>query len=226
MLKKTDQLDETYALAAISSISPKMVEITFVNALPYFMNEEFAKSDSNQEYYLTVAENLELHRNKLDEMALLAYQGQKYELKTYTKGPLIYFLENWQKEHSENCDNIENNDYECKILTDDKIHNKILTGDKSHKKAIDECIKMATDESGPITIIHGPPGTGKTTCLAEAIWQIHKHKPDYRILCIGPSHAATDNLCLALGKYFTGKRQLYRYGSISKITDKRVRGHL
>ena len=171
--------------------------------------------------YTEVWTLLKKRRHRLEHRKLLANQTHKLGLKTYTQSPLTFLLGNWNTEKLENHNNTEKGDYECKILTDEKIHNKILTGDESHKKAIDECIKMATHETSPVTIIHGPPGTGKTTCLAEAIWQIHKHKPDYRILCVGPSHAATDNLCLALGKYFR-HGQLYRLGRLAKITDEKV----
>ena len=64
--------------------------------------------------------------------------------------------------------------------------------------------------------------TGKTTCLAEAIGQYHKQFPEKRILVIAPSHAAADNICLALGKYFRKSGQLYRMARVSKITDEKV----
>ena len=64
--------------------------------------------------------------------------------------------------------------------------------------------------------------TGKTTCLAEAIGQYHQQFPEKRILVIAPSHAAADNICLALGKYFSESGQLYRMARVSKITDEKV----
>ncbi|KAM4783148.1 RNA helicase Mov10l1 isoform 2-T2 [Cyanocitta cristata] len=47
-------------------------------------------------------------------------------------------------------------------------------------------------------LLFGPPGTGKTVTVIEAILQIHFSLPDSRILVCAPSNAATDLICLRL----------------------------
>ena len=136
--------------------------------------------------------------------------------------PLPYLLRHW---NAESCP-IASERTQLAEMPRGRIKNRILLGDETHLQCIDECINMVKNGKDPITIIHGPPGTGKTTCLAEAIYQLHLEKPDFRILCVGPSHAAADNLCISLGKYFNKKGQLYRHAKISKITDEKVRGNL
>lgn len=58
-----------------------------------------------------------------------------------------------------------------------------------------EAVDLAL-RSGDITLIHGPPGTGKTRTLVEVIRQ--RVARGERVLCAAPSNTAVDNLALRL----------------------------
>ncbi|XP_021566201.1 RNA helicase Mov10l1-like, partial [Carlito syrichta] len=47
-------------------------------------------------------------------------------------------------------------------------------------------------------VVFGPPGTGKTVTIIEAILQVHFAMPDSRILICAPSDCAADLMCLHL----------------------------
>jgi len=63
-----------------------------------------------------------------------------------------------------------------------------------------------------ITIVHGPPGTGKTTTLVEAIWQLVT--AGEKILVAAPSNTAVDTISKALVRKGVA---LLRVGNTSKV---------
>lgn len=65
-----------------------------------------------------------------------------------------------------------------------------------------------------ICIVHGPPGTGKTTTLIEAILQLIKNNE--KVIVSAPSNAAVDHIAKGLLKY---KIEILRVGNVSKVHD-------
>ncbi|KAI5054863.1 hypothetical protein GOP47_0030008 [Adiantum capillus-veneris] len=68
--------------------------------------------------------------------------------------------------------------------------NRVLNDEQ--RQCVSEILKKA---GGPPYLIHGPPGTGKTVTVVEAILQVLKRKDDNcHILACAPSNAAADVL--------------------------------
>ncbi len=65
-----------------------------------------------------------------------------------------------------------------------------------------------------ITIVHGPPGTGKTTTLIEAIIQLVK--TGEKVLVSAPSNTAVDNIAKGL---IRANLQVLRLGNTSKVDE-------
>ncbi len=94
-----------------------------------------------------------------------------------------------------------------KQLKADKISHPYLNSSQLH--AVQHVLN-AED----LSIIHGPPGTGKTTTLVAAIVELSKkEKP---ILVTAPSNAATDHITLELGKEGL---KVVRVGNLSRMDD-------
>ena len=99
---------------------------------------------------------------------------------------------------------------QCIIEQDEIIlsfKNKNLN--ESQQQAV-KAIVQNTD----IVIVHGPPGTGKTTTLIEAIIQLIKN--DEKVLVAAPSNTAIDNI--AKGLIQQGVKVL-RIGNMSKVNE-------
>ena len=80
------------------------------------------------------------------------------------------------------------------------------TLNESQKAAVKEMIN-----NDSILVVHGPPGTGKTTTITEAILQLIKE--DKKVIISAPSNAATDHLALQLAAH---KVKLLRVGNNGK----------
>lgn len=71
--------------------------------------------------------------------------------------------------------------------------------------------------SNDISIIHGPPGTGKTYTLIELILQLVKNKKQ-RVLVCGPSNISVDTILERLSKHLSGDL-LLRIGHPARLLD-------
>ena len=69
-------------------------------------------------------------------------------------------------------------------------------------------------QNNQITIIHGPPGTGKTTTLIEAVIQLVKNGE--KVLVSAPSNTAVDNIAKGL---IQQNVKLLRVGNASKADE-------
>ncbi|XP_054998768.1 RNA helicase Mov10l1 [Sorex araneus] len=61
-------------------------------------------------------------------------------------------------------------------------------------------------------ILFGPPGTGKTVTIIEAVLQVHSALPDSRVLVCAPSNSAADLVCLRLHE-----SQVLRPGTMVRV---------
>jgi DNA polymerase III delta prime subunit len=73
-------------------------------------------------------------------------------------------------------------------------------------------------------LLSGPPGTGKTTCILELLYQIFKTEPDARVLLSASTHVAIDNVLERIIEEFEGKlpdNNIYpiRLGNETSIVD-------
>lgn len=83
----------------------------------------------------------------------------------------------------------------------------------SQNKAVHQALSDAR-----ICILHGPPGTGKTTTLTEAISQLVQQKK--KVLAVAPSNMAVDHLALSL---IEKDVQVLRIGNPIKISEELAR---
>jgi ATP-dependent RNA/DNA helicase IGHMBP2 len=67
-------------------------------------------------------------------------------------------------------------------------------------------------EAEDFSIVHGPPGTGKTTTLVESIAEILKKEK--QVMVCAPSNAATDHLARSL---FAKGLKVVRIGNLAKV---------
>uniref|UniRef100_A0A4W3IM21 RNA helicase n=1 Tax=Callorhinchus milii TaxID=7868 RepID=A0A4W3IM21_CALMI len=94
-----------------------------------------------------------------------------------------------------------------------KLHDRALEENPEQFDAI-RYILSGLSRPAPY-LIFGPPGTGKTVTIVEAIKQVVDHIPNAHILACAPSNSATDLLCQRLLKHLD-KQSLYRLNAFCR----------
>ncbi|MES2647459.1 MAG: AAA domain-containing protein [Bacteroidota bacterium] len=108
----------------------------------------------------------------------------------------------------------------------DRLHNGVITNESrkpllsnlayknKHLNASQQKAVAAVVQNENVLIVHGPPGTGKTTTLIEAIVQLVK--AGEKILVAAPSNTAVDHLSKGL---IAQGLNLLRVGNASKVDE-------
>ncbi len=107
----------------------------------------------------------------------------------------------------------ENNKIELPELQTRDPLEQISFADQKLNPSQQQAVK-AVAEGSPMIVIHGPPGTGKTTTLVEAILQLVK--AGEKILVSAPSNTAVDNISKGL---IARGIKLLRVGNTSKVDE-------
>ncbi|XP_044287987.1 helicase MOV-10 [Varanus komodoensis] len=93
------------------------------------------------------------------------------------------------------------------------LHDRKLEENEQQKRAIYQVV-AGTSRPAPY-LIFGPPGTGKTVTMVEAIKQVLCCIEDSHVLACAPSNSACDLLCQLLMKHVE-KRNIYRFNAKSR----------
>jgi superfamily I DNA and/or RNA helicase len=112
----------------------------------------------------------------------------------------------------------EGSSYELQVQ-----RNALLPLNASQRKAL-----LAAIHCQDLALLQGPPGSGKTTVIAEIIWQILSQNPSHKILLTSETNLAVDNAIdrLLNTKYVNPRLERYttlikplRLGAISKLDE-------
>ncbi|XP_033008851.1 helicase MOV-10 [Lacerta agilis] len=93
------------------------------------------------------------------------------------------------------------------------LYDRNLESNKEQVKAVRQVV-AGLSRPAPY-LIFGPPGTGKTVTMVEAIKQVLRHVEGSHVLACAPSNSASDLLCQLLLKH-VDKRVIYRMNASSR----------
>lgn len=67
-------------------------------------------------------------------------------------------------------------------------------------------------------LISGPPGTGKTRTLVEAVLQVLHHRPESRLLVVGASQSSADTIAARIVRPGVVKpSELFRASTVLRL---------
>ncbi|XP_040279815.1 putative helicase MOV-10 [Bufo bufo] len=103
---------------------------------------------------------------------------------------------------------------QCIVNTDNlRLYDQNLENNQEQYMAVKQIVS-GISRPAPF-LIFGPPGTGKTVTLVEAIKQVLKNIPKCRVLACAPSNSASDLICERLMKHID-KKDIYRMMASSR----------
>ncbi|XP_051913995.1 putative helicase mov-10-B.1 [Hippocampus zosterae] len=94
------------------------------------------------------------------------------------------------------------------------FYDRRLEKNPEQSKAVRHIV-AGTSKPAPY-LVFGPPGTGKTVTLVEAIKQVDKLQKECHILACGPSNSAADLLCMRILQGHGNKSKVYRMYASSR----------
>ncbi|GBE89135.1 P-loop containing nucleoside triphosphate hydrolase protein [Sparassis crispa] len=96
------------------------------------------------------------------------------------------------------------------------IHNKLIANNPAQLQAVTSIVYHPA--GAPPFVVFGPPGTGKTITIVEAIMQLINHNPQARILACAPSNSAADLIASRLINKLSNA-ELFRFYAPSRFKD-------
>ncbi|ALC40978.1 CG6967 [Drosophila busckii] len=96
--------------------------------------------------------------------------------------------------------------YTSRILPAVELFNKSISNNLEQLQAVQQLVHGPSSQAP--YIVFGPPGTGKTTTIVEAILQLRLQQPRSRILVTAGSNSACDTIALRICNYFDTNERL------------------
>ena len=158
-------------------------------------------------YYLITDRPIPSHNIRIveaDALQLLQIQSKAVEFLASCDSPHVMFLRSIISEGS------DVSSYETSIGNFSFFNSGL---NESQKRAVVNSLTLP--RSAPFYLIHGPPGTGKTTVITEIVRQLHSMKK--RVLITSHTNVAVDNV---MENIYDLKKSCVRLGLLTKVSEK------